>query len=310
MPSYERVVDSFINMRDRHFLMKDSASQWRERSEAFKTLFGYTIFAKRLELCLRAVSGVTTQNREGLGSLLSDLRDAHNGFLNVKNLIRQELSPGLRDSNIVDCGAGTGSMIGFIEWADLPYPRQLTLVEPNPDYFASIKERIESEDGGEAKTSLLTLSKTVHDRHGDPESIVYEVQDTRNGNLSEIQIINSTVEDHNVSFTTQEATLMFVGVSKYYSASEFKEMIDAASKNLIGATPSRVSFNTQGVGGVLPNVSRFERAMYRMTKRLHQIAISGRPNLHNFYTRADLDSFGREYSVIHNFGNAIVISLG
>lgn len=309
MPSYERVADSFINTKDSHFLMKDSARKWNERSEAFGVLFGYVVFARRLELCLRAASGVETQDREGLGSLLSDLTDARNGFSNVRRKIKIELSESLRNSSIVDCGAGTGSMMGFIEWADLPYPRQFVLVEPNPEYFNFIKRRIEGGDDENAATSLTVLSKTVHDWHADSDSVVYEVEDTRNGNLSEIQIINSTVDSATASSIAQEAVLTFVGVSKYYSASEFKEMIDVASRKLVGARPDRVAFNTQGAGDAIPSVSHFERSMYRMAKRLHQIAISGKPNLHNFYTREDLDSFGRQYNIVHNFGNAIVVSL-
>ena len=309
MPLYERAADSFINTKDSHFLMKDSARKWNERSEAFGTLFGYVVFARRLELCLRAALGVETQDREGLGSLFSDLTDVRNGFSNVRRKIKIELSESLRGSNIIDCGAGTGSMMGFIEWVDLPYPRQFVLVEPNPEYFNFMKKRIEDKDKENNATSLIALSKTIHDRHADSESIVYEVEDTRNGNLSEIQIINSTVDGSTAFPIAQEAVLTFVGVSKYYSASEFKEMIDVASRKLIETTPDRVAFNTQGTGDVIPSVSHFERSMYRTAKRFHQIAISGKPNLHNFYTREDLDSFGRQYNVAHNFGNAIVVSL-
>ena len=309
MALYERASDAFINTDGEHFSMRDSASDWHRRAESFDTLFGYAVFARRLEFCLRGVSDVSTEGREGMLSLFADLADYPHDFENVKEKIKGDLGAFLRESRIADCGAGTGSVLSFIEWADLPYPQQLTLLEPNPNFYKFIKDRIESSDGQGPKNSLNVLSKVDVNVHGNSEYVVYEVWDKRSGDMSEIQVINDRVEASDAPPISKEASLVLVGVSKYFSAEEFKSIVDVAGDALVSSRLQSISFNTQGTGDVIPRVTHLERGLYRMLKRFHQIKISGRPNLHHFYSRGDLAWFGDDYSLTHNYGNSIIVTL-
>jgi len=310
MSRYERANDPFISVNDQFFSMRSSSVEWSKRSESFEKVVGYSVFARRLELCLRAVSRVETLDREGFVNLLADLKDTRNSFLNVRKKVKAELSESLEDLNIIDCGAGVGSIISFIEWADLPYPRQLVLVEPNFEYFNFIKQRIEKKQ--DKKSSLIILSKRTYDRHAEPESVIYEVQDERNGNLSELQVVNSSIDSDFCSVpvvVTKDAAFTFIGVSKYYKASEFRDIVNVARKKLTIANIDRIVFNAQGAVGVLSSSSLFEQNVYIAIKKFYQTAITGKPNLHNFYTKEDLDSFEQEYTIVHNFGHSIIVCL-
>lgn len=310
MATYSREKDSFILSNvDSTFGMHDTPSEWYRRSEAFSTIQGYVLFARRMELCLRTALGATTDNREGSGSLIKDLAEAPS-FATVKSQLNEELASLLTSSSMADCGAGTGSLLGFIEWAGLPYPKDLILIEPNDGFFAFLQQRIEGKVNTSTSARLQVITVEKNTRHDQTQHVVYVIRDAVTGRESRIQLIHAAAQDRNVPAVVTPTGLIFVGVSKYFNANEFLTLVENAQTTLGLKHGAITSFNAQGAKDVLKGrVPTLERLLYRGIKQVHQLVISGRPTLHNYYDTQDLAQYPGELQIKHNFGDAIIVTL-
>jgi hypothetical protein len=311
MSRYERDSDRFIsNQQAGYFKMRDNPQDWYKRAESFSTIQGYILFARRMELCLRLSMGVSTEGREGVLSLAQDLLTFQKGFGSVKARIRDDLQGMMERASIADCGAGTGSILSFIEWAGLPYPEQLIMVEPNEEYFVFLKNRIEGAVNTPTKSRLAIVGKEVHDRHDQIEHVVYVVQDKATGKQSQIQLINSSLQTNELPVASKTSSIVFVGVSKYYKPLEFRDLVENAQDNFHPAGKGITAFNTQGKKDSLPQTVAFaERLAYAGVKAFHQTALTGRPTFHNSYSLNEILSLPGDAKIIHNFGKAIIVAL-
>ncbi len=309
MSKYERTRDKFLsNNPDGSFGMKRSPKEWHRKAEAFDTIEGYILFARRMELSLRSAIGAPTEGREGMNSTLKDVLTASTAFSPIKSRLRRDLNPLLATTSLADCGAGTGSMLSFIEWANLAYPKQITLLEPNDTYFEFLQDRIEGKVATSTRNRLSVDSKEYNNRHDQIENTVYIVQDNLTGNQSQIQLIHATAESEDLPAAMPSEALIFVGVSKYYQPKDFRRLVRNAQSHFQGKEGGLTTFNTQGKKGMLPTHSP-EQMAYRGAKMIHQLAVSGRPTLHNFYDTADINTFSGNSTIVHNYGSSIVVSL-
>ncbi len=311
MGRYERTQDTFIVPdQSGSFGMKDSPQDWRRRAESFDKPLSYLVFARRMELSLRVALNVPTAGREGLGSAIVDLVSAPRKFEPVKRTVRTELAPAMESASLADCGAGTGSVLGFVEWAGLPYPKQLVLLEPSSAYYEFLQERIEGKVATNTRDRLSVIGREEHSRHYEVEHVVYVVQDAQTGQQSQIQLIHATAEEGNLPVAAKTSGIIFVGVSKYFSPSEFKQMVMSAHANFYGPDGGITAFNTQAKKDLLPsNISLIERMTYIGIKIINQALITGKPTLHNFYGREDIETFPGTPIIVHNGGDAIVVGL-
>lgn len=308
MFNYQRERDTFIRtLADGTFRMRDSAQRWHQRAESFGSAKGYLIFARRMELCLRAALGVPVVGREGLSSLARDYLSAPARFESVRSQLRTDLSILLRKSSMVDCGAGTGALLGFIEWARLPYPDQLILLEPNPQYFDFLRARIEGKVNTHTRDRLSVITKELH--HTPIHHVIYLVQDQHTGNQSQIQIMRATAGHKSLPAAARASAIMFVGVSKYYHPNEFRALVTNV-QSVFQPERGVTVFNAQGTQDALPNrVSRMERVAYYLVKIALQLEVSGKIIFHNSFSRSDINSLPGKAHIIHNYGNAIVVAL-
>jgi hypothetical protein len=311
MARYEIENDRFIvPEKSGAFRMRDSAQGWYKRAESFETIQGYVLFARRMELCLRCALGASTDGREGLSTLTRDLLTVKSGYRRIKEKIRTDLGPLIQNASIADAGAGTGSILGFIEWAGLPYPKEMVLLEPNAQYYAFLSSRIEGTIDTSTRKRLSILSKEPRDCDNQPNHGVYVVHDNLTGNESQVHVINTAAQDRDIPVTGYSEAIIFVGVSKYYKPEEFRLLVENMQSKFYSPEGGVTAFNTQGKKDVLSlDNHSIERITYRLLKAMHQLAISGKPTLHNFYGRAEIADFPGKATVVHNFGDAIIVAL-
>jgi len=306
---YERVGDTFIVPQGNAFTMRDNPAQWYKRAESFDTVQGYVIFGRRMELCLRSVLGADTASREGTATLIRDVFTAPRKFASIRTRLQADIGSILPDAALADCGAGSGSLLGFVEWADLPYPKRLVLLEPADKYYAFLQHRIEGSVYTPTGQRLQVLEKEAHTRHDETEHVVYVVQDAKTGNQSQIQLIHAPAQQKALPLADKTNGLMFMGVSKYYTSGEFKEMVENAQAQLLDDDMGITAFNTQAHTEVIPHLSIMEHLAYRGLKAAHQLKVSGKATLHNFYVTEDIVRFPGQKHIVHNFGNAIIVVL-